>query len=120
MSTRYWDCACFSPKRDIKFLGFGIYGPYNGNNVIFEVKWKIEGEDSEVYEFDTSEYEINDDGYSYTVDIRKFGCAPVNLESGTSVFVFLKCKEVGDVSYEDRQVFYGYGGYERAYSIFDF
>ena len=61
MSPNYWDCACFSPNRDIKFLGFGIFGQFDGKDITFEVKWRIDGEDSEVYDFDTSQFEKNED-----------------------------------------------------------
>jgi hypothetical protein len=101
MSTRYWDCACFSPNRDIKFLGFGIFAPFHGNKMIFEVKWKYDGEESEVFEFDTDDYEFNDETKSYTVDIRNFGCPPITMETGESIFVFAKCKDM-EISYQNR------------------
>lgn len=119
MSTRYFDCACFSPNRDVRFLGFGIFGPFNGNNLIFEVKWRYDGEDSELFEFNTEDYEFDDVNKSYTVDIRKFGCAPIDIDTGDKIYVFAKVKDM-EIDYSSRQVFYGYGGYSREYSIFDF
>ena len=120
MSSRYWDCACFQPTKDIKFLGFGIFGAYNGNDLVFEIKWKYGGEESEVFEFDFAEHELDDETKtSYTVDIRKFGCSAIDMQPDEKVFVFAKCKD-NDIEYHNRQVFYGYGGYHRDYSRFDF
>ena len=83
MSTR-WDCACFCPNRDIKFLGFGVFRRHNGEPIVYEVKWRIKDEDSDVYEFDSAEKEADEDcPQSMTVDIRQFGCPPVKVETGS-------------------------------------
>ena len=124
MSARYWDCACFSPKRDIKFLGVGLFGPCHGNDLTFELKWMIEGEDeSDPVFFNTADNEYDKESQTYLADIRDLDCSPFTVKSGSKLYIFVKAKGNEDGSYEsyrNRQVWYGYGGSRKEYSEFDF
>jgi len=46
METYSWDAVIFVPKRNIKFLGFGIMASYNDKDMKYKIKWVIDDDDS--------------------------------------------------------------------------
>jgi hypothetical protein len=106
MNTVYWDAVVFVPKRNIVFLGWGIFANYNSKDVTCMVQWQIgEESKSEEYEVELIDSEKDEEKKWFTVDIRDLGQKPIKVSEGTQITV--KVKVTND---DNRRCFYGYCG----------
>lgn len=39
LEMNYWDVITYVPRKDIKFIGFGLFGNYNNISMQIRVKW---------------------------------------------------------------------------------
>lgn len=51
LNTRYADAVAFVPNRDVTFHGFGILQHYDKKDVTYTVKWVIDEEESEWFDY---------------------------------------------------------------------
>ena len=113
MNTTYYDAVTFICKRNIVFLGYGLFANYNGNALEGKVQWQIgeNGEKSEEFDYKFEDGDKDPEKKWHIVDIRNFGCKPVKVNEGEKITV--KAKVAND---NCRRVCYGYNGYKDRYS----
>ena len=46
METYSWDAVVFVPKRNIRFMGFGIMSSYNNKDMAYKVSWAIDDDEN--------------------------------------------------------------------------
>lgn len=49
LEEEYWDAIAFVPKREIKFLGFGLMRNFECKDMWIKVRWQIGSYSSEVH-----------------------------------------------------------------------
>ena len=89
-SDSYWylssgstDAIKFIPKKDIMFLGFGMFGNYNKKDMPMKFWWKVDDdEDSEKYEVTVIESELHQPERTFDVVLKDVGAKPVKVLAG--------------------------------------
>ena len=112
MSSNYYDAVVFKPKRNIIFHGFGINAHYNGTDVTYRFKWKIDDELSDEQTLECKDGEKEPVKKWHVVDIKELGFKPIKVMEGQKIDIMIKV-----ANDNMRRCFYGTGGYRDRYSV---
>ena len=82
LERTYADAVVFKPKRDIIFMGYGIFGSYHKRDIMVKVGWEIEGEKSEFYEISLVHEEISEEG-THDFKLVDIGEKPIKVSADT-------------------------------------
>lgn len=83
ISPRNTDAIKFIPLKDIIFMGFGMHGNYERNDMLMKFWWTIdEGEDSEKYETTVIEAELDQERVAFDVVLKDCGAKPFKVFAG--------------------------------------
>ena len=85
MEYSNWDACCFKPKKNIKFLGFGILSNYEKMDMKLKIKWYIDDEMSEEYDLELPDADKDEEHKWHEVYLKDFGCKPVNVSEGSKI-----------------------------------
>jgi hypothetical protein len=75
---------------------------YSKKDMSFKIKWIIDEDASEEYEFEFLNDEKDEENNWFTIDIREKGCKPIKVSEGQKIHV---CAKV--MKEEHRPVYYG-------------
>lgn len=89
MSNCRWDACCFVPKRSIMFMGFGVLGNYRGKDMSYKIQWIIDDVESDEFDVDFTNDQLDEKWKSYHIDIRKLGQKYIPCNEGSKIVV--KC-----------------------------
>ena len=106
-SSNSWDAICLTPKKNIYFFGFGVYGSYFRKTMKLTLSWVIGDNVSENYpmEFQVSEMPADK---IYSFNITDYGEKPIKVPQGMKIH--LRLKATTDCNYQERSWWYGTGG----------
>ena len=85
MEDYSWDAVIFVPKRNIKFLGFGLMANYNNKDMKYKIKWVIDGEDEfgdEGLLYEVADADKDPEKKWFSIRIADLGYKPIKINEG--------------------------------------
>ena len=94
LNSRQWNSVIFIPKRDILFLGFGMYVTFKKDDIKLKIQWRLgkDGVDyqSEEHDIDLIHENHEPDTYYHTIDIQDLDYEPLRVSEGTHIYILAK------------------------------
>jgi len=73
MDTWDYDAVVFKPKRNIKFLGFGVFSDYNSNDVTYTVQWSLDDNKSDEFQIHKLDSERDPEKNWHSITLKELG-----------------------------------------------
>lgn len=88
LSTTSTDAIKFIPKKDVYWLGFGMYGNYNKKDMPMKFWYFIDDEqESEKYEVTVIESELEQPEKTFDVFLKDYGIKPIKISAGQKLTI---------------------------------
>lgn len=106
LEVNYKDAVIFIPKRDVLFIGFGVFSSYYGKDLKIKLGWEIDGDRTDMFDVTFIDADKSSDKI-FDFYLKDVGEKPIKVKEGTEIHLIMEAVES---DYEQRSTFYGYYG----------